>query len=166
MNCEYCKKECKNKNSLSQHEIRCGSNPNKIEIVSNFISYNESVRLGEIKKEYTNQFTKSEKLGIEKPKMSEVTKNKISKKSKLQVWSRERREKHSKIMIEASIKYPDSYSCKNVCGRTKLYDTVDSFGIKTKLNGGWEKILSEYLNENNIIWTNKIIEEFYYEYLT
>lgn len=27
--CKYCSKECKNKNSLAQHEIRCSSNPNK-----------------------------------------------------------------------------------------------------------------------------------------
>ena len=30
MNCQYCGKECKNKNSLAQHEIRCNNNPNKI----------------------------------------------------------------------------------------------------------------------------------------
>ena len=30
MNCQYCNKECKNKNSLTQHEIRCNKNPNKI----------------------------------------------------------------------------------------------------------------------------------------
>ena len=28
--CKYCGKECKNKNSLAQHEIRCKENPNKI----------------------------------------------------------------------------------------------------------------------------------------
>ena len=27
--CKYCGKECKNKNSLVQHEIRCKCNPNK-----------------------------------------------------------------------------------------------------------------------------------------
>ena len=31
MNCKYCGKECKNKNSLVQHEIRCKLNPNKID---------------------------------------------------------------------------------------------------------------------------------------
>lgn len=31
MLCKFCKKECKNKNSLIQHEIRCKSNPNKID---------------------------------------------------------------------------------------------------------------------------------------
>ena len=31
MNCQYCGNECKNKNSLIQHEIRCKENPDKIE---------------------------------------------------------------------------------------------------------------------------------------
>jgi hypothetical protein len=30
MNCNYCGKECKNLNSLKQHEIRCSKNPNRI----------------------------------------------------------------------------------------------------------------------------------------
>lgn len=30
MNCKYCNRECKNKNSLIQHEIRCKLNPNRI----------------------------------------------------------------------------------------------------------------------------------------
>ena len=32
--CKYCGKECKNKNSLIQHEIRCKCNPDKIKVVS------------------------------------------------------------------------------------------------------------------------------------
>jgi hypothetical protein len=164
MNCQYCEKECKNKNSLAQHEIRCKFNSNKIEVKSNFILYNEKVKSGEIKVEYTNHFTKAEKLGLEKPKMSVETKEKISKKSKGYIWTKERRKQHSEIMIETAIRYPDSYSCNNVCGRTKLYDTIDSLGRKTKVNGGWERTLSEYLTENNINWTNKIDEEFYYEW--
>jgi len=31
--CKYCGKECKNKNSLVQHEIRCKHNENRIKIV-------------------------------------------------------------------------------------------------------------------------------------
>lgn len=30
--CKYCKKECKNLNSLRQHEIRCKENPNRIKM--------------------------------------------------------------------------------------------------------------------------------------
>ena len=33
--CQYCNKECKNKNSLVQHEIRCKLNPNKINCYGN-----------------------------------------------------------------------------------------------------------------------------------
>jgi len=32
LNCKYCGKLCKNKNSLAQHECRCNENPNKIKI--------------------------------------------------------------------------------------------------------------------------------------
>ena len=31
MNCKYCNRECKNANSLRQHEIRCKSNPQRID---------------------------------------------------------------------------------------------------------------------------------------
>jgi len=33
-NCRYCGKECKNQNSLKQHEIRCKENPNRIIIIN------------------------------------------------------------------------------------------------------------------------------------
>ena len=35
MVCKYCGKECKNQNSLSQHEIRCKENPNHIICLGN-----------------------------------------------------------------------------------------------------------------------------------
>lgn len=35
MNCQYCGKECKNKNSLRQHEVRCKQNPDHIECYGN-----------------------------------------------------------------------------------------------------------------------------------
>lgn len=37
--CKYCNKICKNKNSLAQHEIRCKSNPNRLE--SAFVKFNK-----------------------------------------------------------------------------------------------------------------------------
>lgn len=70
--CKYCGKECKNKNSLSQHEIRCKENPNKINLeylsnrdYSNF-NFNPS-----------NQFMKAKKLGLPIPEVSEETRIKI-----------------------------------------------------------------------------------------
>lgn len=34
--CKYCGKECKNKNSLIQHEVRCRNNPNRIKVAIGF----------------------------------------------------------------------------------------------------------------------------------
>ena len=34
--CKYCNKECKSRNSLLQHEVRCKNNPNRIKISKNF----------------------------------------------------------------------------------------------------------------------------------
>ena len=37
--CKFCGKECKNKNSLAQHERRCKENPNRVE--SPFVKFNK-----------------------------------------------------------------------------------------------------------------------------
>ena len=37
--CKYCGKECKNLNSLKQHEIRCKENPNNITNKGNTIPH-------------------------------------------------------------------------------------------------------------------------------
>lgn len=44
--CQYCGKICVGKNSLTQHELRCKENPNRLKIVSNFVKYNENCRKG------------------------------------------------------------------------------------------------------------------------
>lgn len=41
--CKYCGKECKNKNSLIQHEIRCKENPNKIDTSNSWNNKNKQV---------------------------------------------------------------------------------------------------------------------------
>ena len=51
--CQYCGKQCKNLNSLRQHEIRCKENPNKIHTKNGkgrggFVEYNEKIKNGEI----------------------------------------------------------------------------------------------------------------------
>ena len=39
LNCKYCGKECRNKNSLAQHECRCKNNPNKIVVIGHRYSH-------------------------------------------------------------------------------------------------------------------------------
>jgi len=162
LNCKYCNKECKNNNSVAQHEIRCKLNINKIDVKSNFILYNEKVKNNQIIKENTNQYTKAKNLGNEIPVISDETRMKLSDAGKKQIWTQARRNNHSIAMIEATIKYPDSYSANNVCGRTKLIDSIDSYNNKTKLNGSWEFYVSILLNYLNINWTNIIEEKIYY----
>lgn len=143
------------------HEIRCEKNPNRIRIVSNFKSYNEKIKNGELTKKDTNQFVKAKNEG-KRIIISNETKQKISEKAKQKVWSKERKDAHSKIMRLVVLKNPDSYSAKNVCGRTKKIKCLDSLGNEVWLNGGWEKIFVDYMNQNNICWTRKIDKGFDY----
>lgn len=48
MNCKFCGKECKNLNSLTQHEIRCKENPNR-RAFNNFANYILTERKGKTK---------------------------------------------------------------------------------------------------------------------
>lgn len=70
LNCKFCGKICKNKNSLHCHERLCKSNPNKRE--SNFAKYNASDHKGH------NQYTKAKELGLPKPVVSESSHKKRS----------------------------------------------------------------------------------------
>jgi hypothetical protein len=160
MKCEYCKRECKNLNSLTQHKIRCKENPNKILVKSNFIEYNKKLRDNGVKQ--LNHFSKAKLLGLESPIMSKETREKISKSNKGKKLTDESKERISKGMARAIKENPDSYSRNNVCGRTKLMETLDSLGSPTKVNGGWEFLVSRYLDSRNIRWINKITEEFIY----
>ena len=67
--CKYCGKECKNLNSLHNHERLCKQNPNRDE--SNFVKYNKSDH------EPINQYIKAAQLGLPKPEISEDIRKKI-----------------------------------------------------------------------------------------
>lgn len=72
--CKYCGRKCKNLNSLTQHEIRCHSNPNRITNCGNHGAT----------KGYPgyNHYIKAKLLGLPKPKISEETRKKLSIASK------------------------------------------------------------------------------------
>ena len=78
MKCKFCGKECKNKNSLIQHEVRCKSNPNGIMALSHSEKWLNAMhnRRGH----GSNQYTKAKELGLPKPELSEETKRKLSEK--------------------------------------------------------------------------------------
>ena len=146
--CKYCGKECKNKNSLVQHEIRCKENPNKIQLPeSNFIKYNKDIKSGKRTKIYSNQYIKAELLGLPKPEVSTETRMKCGNGGKNQIWDTARRCRHSESMKKAVKVHPMSYSCNFVNGRTPR---LEYNGVI--LNGTWELIVAKYLDFNNIKW--------------
>lgn len=149
--CKYCKKECKNLNSLKQHEIRCKENPDKIDISNsciNIINYNKHILDGD--KNVTpkrNQYTKAEYYGLEKPIVSDITRKKLSISGKNQIWDDCRRKKLSERMIKVVIDNPESYSSSNVNGRIKKCVYNDQI-----FDSNWEVIVAKFLDRNNIKW--------------
>ncbi len=142
--CVHCKKEVKNQNSQRQHEIRCKSNPNAIIVKSSY------GMLGKIGKRGINHHG----YGITR---SKETKAKISEASKKQIWSEERRRKHSESMKLAVTSYPNSYTSSNR-GRTKQ---IEKHGIK--FQGKWELEFYEWCLGNSILIT-RCDEWFSYEF--
>ena len=65
--CQYCKKQCKNLNSLKQHEIRCKENSNKIESenAENFKKYQKQLRSGE-RHQWSKGLTKETDIRLQK----------------------------------------------------------------------------------------------------
>lgn len=153
MFCKFCNKLCKNANSHRNHVRLCKLNPDKQYIKSaGFSKYNEQIKLGE--RSGTNHYIKAKELGLSKPIVSIETRNKISNNSKIAAknyWNDETRKRRSEIMKRVVRENPDSYSANNVCGRTKkiIYNGFT-------LNGSWELIVAQWLDKNNIKWTNKI----------
>lgn len=145
MTCKYCNKECKNSNSLRNHERLCKNNPNRQIPKNNFIKYNQYRKENFVKG--TNQYIKARKLGLPIPEVSYETKKKLSESRKNKLLSEEHKKRISEGMHKAVSKYPESYSSCNINGRVKIYEYN---GVK--LNGKWELEFAKYLDENKIVW--------------
>jgi hypothetical protein len=86
--CQYCGKECKNSNSLKNHENRCPSN-----LERSYVN-------GMTGKHGENQFTKAKDLGIDNPTHSVETIQKIRDRAKNRTHSEETK---LKLSIAAKI---------------------------------------------------------------
>jgi len=131
--CKYCQKECKNENSLRNHERLCKENPNRI-IKPKSQKWLDAQKT----KRKSNQW---DKIDYE---ISEVTRTKLSDASKRQTWNKERRLKHSEAMRLAVENNPESYTSSNR-GRTKqiIFDGI-------KFQGKWELEFYQYCKSNGI----------------
>lgn len=147
MLCKYCQKECKNENSLRNHERLCKENPNRQLTPFMGKSFN-------LTRKRSNQYIKSTELGLDKPVVSDETRRKISEKNKL-LWDEKRRQDWSKHMtIQANLNvenHPESYSYKNFCGRAKkeLYNGE-------WMHSSWETVFAKWCDANNISWTKRV----------
>ena len=148
--CKYCGRECKNLNSLRQHEVRCKENPNKIDL-----SYLINRDYSHININPSNQFIKAKQLGLPIPKVTDETKQKISNVWKGRNHTKETKEKISKTMQQVVKDKPDSYNGVNINGKVKKYKYKN-----VSLDGTWELMFAQYLDKNNIKWErpNKGIE--------
>lgn len=104
MICKYCGKECKNNNSLHNHERLCKQNPNHQE--SNFIKYNNDKSV-----KHSNRFIKAKEEG-RKIIVSEETRNKLSKSFKGKHYSKETKNKISNSIKKYFEEHPDKIPFK------------------------------------------------------
>ena len=152
--CKYCGKQCKNKNSLVQHEIRCKENPDRI-----IYQYNNFNNFGRIP--WNKGLTKEtdERLKIQ----GETFKQKY-KDGKIKIWSdglnkeTDERIKNSSIKIQNTIdkklkdnNWHNSYNLK-YCYKDFTFDSY------------WEVLFAQFLDKYNILWVRNTNYSFEYIY--
>lgn len=122
MNCKFCNKECKNDNSLRNHERLCKLNPNR-----QLTTYE---KYGPIKgfnfrgtRKGCNQYIKAKNLGLPKPEISLETRLKLSNFNKLHNNAKrpEVRQKISDTMKKVCLLKPRKGSGKGKQGYYKGY---------------------------------------------
>lgn len=124
LDCPFCGKIGKSKNSAAQHLIRCKENPNRIDITL--------PKEGKKGKKGRNQFSKAKDLGLPLPEVSLETRMKLSVSGKNQQWDEKRRSEFSEVMRRIAKENPESYGSGNQ-GRSKIFE-IDGL----KLKGSWE----------------------------
>jgi len=149
MNCQYCKKECLNPNSLRNHERLCKENPNRQILESNFIAYNKMRK--DLGLPGNNQHTKAKKEGRVIIPSDELRKR-MSDAGKGRKLTEEQKSRISESMKRVVKEKPESYSASNVNGRVKkvLYKGV-------LLDSKWELEFAEWCDKESILWEKNTI---------
>ena len=144
--CKFCKKECKNTNSLKNHERLCRENPNRQIIKNGFTEYNRKLKNHEVTRRTGNQFTKARRENRIYV-VSETTKNKIREFASKRRHTDIEKQRISSTMKIVARNNPEIYSLSQIHKRTKHY-TYN--GIR--IDGTWELLFLKYLDQLNIRW--------------
>ena len=144
MECSFCRKNIARKSSYTKHvNYYCKLNPNRKKSFHEDPLYKEKQR--QIRLKNGDCMTDSGKL-------------RASERNKKLFQDPVYREKFSNRMKEAVLANPESYSDKNIVGRSKHF-TID--GIR--YNSSWEYEVAQYLTDANINWKRgKLAPEKYY----
>ena len=148
--CKFCNKECKNDNSLRNHQRLCKLNPDMVVTYLSSLSPSERIELRKKRSngnKGVNQYTKAKELGLDAPVISKesIAKGIETKRNNgTLTFSNERKERHSKAMKLAVENNPESYTSSNR-GRTKQ---IEKYGLK--FQGKWELTFYEYCLTSDI----------------
>lgn len=135
--CKFCSKECKNKNSQAQHEIRCKENSDRI--LSHFATdYNRN-------RDPINHYIKAKNLGLPKPEISEETRKKIS-------YHNRNRSKELTQSIGKKSSKTIKEKVKNGEWHTSLAKNMHYNYQGNDFHGTWELRLAMYMDDNKIKW--------------
>lgn len=155
--CKFCEKECKNDNSLRNHQRLCRDNPERV-IPPKTQKWRDAMK----SKKASNQHIKAKETGVPYI-ISEDTRQKMSEANRIrrgpEFWTNERKRKHSRIMHEVVKKNPESYGSSNVCGRVKIEQYKGE-----KFHGKWEVMVAKWLDKHNIKWIRSSIKPIPYQW--
>ena len=140
MVCKFCNRECKNSNSLRNHERLCHKNSNR-QIIDHAGCKNPHFG-----KKGSNQFMSARKKGREVP--SAWNKNKHPLGTKQSVETRAKKSKIQSRILEE----------RGGSGFThiKYYEISNLEGTFYKVRGTWELKYAKYLNLIGVLWIRKV----------
>lgn len=128
--CQYCSKECKNENSLRNHERLCKENPNRQE--SSFKKF---------KNDNPEPWNKG-KTGVQVSPM----------KGKPGTFAGQKHSEETKRKMSENIKqrYASGWEC--TAGRCKKYTYVSPIAGEIKVDGTWELTFCKYADAMQLKW--------------
>ena len=136
--CRFCDKECKNENSLRNHERLCNSNPNRQYTKFADLDFQKNKNNNK-----SNQYIKAKKLGLEKPQTTEKQKEalRLLCESRDDSWHKSNGRKISKTINQ---------KVEEGTWHTSLAKHMHIDYNGNDLHGTWELRYAEYLDANRI----------------